>query len=181
MKKSIIILGIAMAVFTSTKAASTFKSDNRMTATTTVIENEQGDMFAGEGTVSEKRAQAPIADQAIVNPEIIMGANQKTMEEVIAENNKITESTIVNDGSLIYIEKSIEDIIVDDNKIIESANTTELRPLYLDTTIEDKIAEDNAIIGNDAANEVQPLDFEKINKSQAAPKQTNIKMLVGMN
>jgi hypothetical protein len=167
--KTLITLGIALVAL-SQAGASTFKS----------TDNDQGDS-KGDSLVTEQRHFAPVADQVIMNPSVVFAVNnQKTMDEVIAENNKITESNIENDGSLLFIEKSIEQIILDDSRIIEAGNTTEIHPLYLDRTEEEKIAEDNAIIEGDMT-EAQPLDFETINKKQMIIKKLDGNLLIGMN
>jgi hypothetical protein len=178
MNKSVIILGIALAVFTNTNAAAS-KNEAKATAViATAIENEQGDAFQSEGI--DKSNLVLVPDQEVLNPETVLTANnQKAIEMVIAENNQITESTVNNDGYLLFVEKPVEEIIAEDNKVIESNISAEVRPLYLDRTLEDVIAEDNAIIEGDTP-QAQPLDFDSINKKQIA-KEANIKILVGMN
>ena len=178
MKKSIVILGIALAVFSNANAAASKDEAKGNTVIAAAIENEQADAFQAEGI--DKTNFALVQDQEILNPETVLSANQKAIEMVIAENNQITETRIENDGYLLFIEKPIEEIIAEDNKVIESNITTEVRPLYLERTPEDVIAEDNAIIEGDAP-QAQPLDFDSINKKQMIIKEANIKILVGMN
>lgn len=67
--------------------------------------------------------------------------------------------------------KTIEEVIAEDNKIIESDidNNTSLD---LESTIEEVIKEDNLIIESNIKNEVFPLDFNSIYKAIANVLQT---------
>jgi len=166
--KKLITLGIALVAL-SQAGASTFKS----------TDNNQGEVFNGDSLVTELKHFAPVTDHTIMNPSVLFAvSNQRTMEEVIAENKMITESKVESDGSLLFIEKSIEQIILDDSKIIDAPDTEEVRPLYLDRTDEEKIEEDNAIIEG-TMTETQPLDFETINKKQMIIKKSGTNLLIG--
>ncbi|WP_309641910.1 hypothetical protein [Flavobacterium sp.] len=180
MKNSITLLGMAMLVFNLTTAANTSKTTDKV-VTVVTEDNEQADFFATEGNPLEKRNAAPVEDQVILNPAVVMvNAYQKSVEEIIAENNQIIESNVIDEGVRYFEATAIETIIEQNNQIIESNNDTEVRPLYLDRTIEDQIAEDNAIIESDITSAFQPLDFESINKKGFSLKQ-NTNKLVGMN
>lgn len=155
--KKLFILGIALVALNTN--AGTVKSQDAFKC-----ENSQGNFTRGN---DGKGKNIPSADPEFMNPETLLNvANERQVECIIAEDNKIIESTLRNEGDLLYIEKSIEDIIADDNRIIESGNTTEIHPLYIEPSIEDKIIEDRAIIEGENTNQVQPLDFENINKKQ---------------
>jgi hypothetical protein len=165
--KKLITFGIALVALGQVNAA-TVKSTN-----------EQGESFQSDSLVTEQKHLAPVEDQAVLNPSVVFSlTSQRSMEDVIAEDRRITENSLTVDGELLYIEKSAEEIIATDKKVTEAPNA-EIRPLYLERTIEDKIAEDNAIIENTAI-EVQPLDFDSINKKQLILKKDN-SLLVGMN
>jgi|GEM_PF-7134155 len=109
---------------------------------------------------------SPVEDKTVLNPEAVVGATlNKSIEEVIAEDKKITEGAITDEGYLFFKETAAEEIIAQDNQIIDSNISTEVRPLYLEKTIEDNIAEDNAIIEATMPDQVINLDFKKINSS----------------
>lgn len=171
MKNSITLLGMALLVFNMNATANT---SNTFKVTE---ENEQGDFFK-ENNPLAKRNAAPVEDKTILNPATVMVNTEKSIEEIIAENNQITESKITDEGVRFFAEQPIETIIEQDNQIIES-KTEEVRPLYLEKTVEDQIAEDNAIIESDMATVIQSLDFDSINKRIFTLKQSN--KLVGMN
>lgn len=167
--KTLSILGIAFAVISQANAG-----------TVRNAYNEQDGYFKSDSLVNEQTHFAPVDDQVFINPSTIFYANNpRSIEEVIAEDNKITENTPVNNGDLLYIEKAVEEVIADDNKIIE-ASPAEIRPLYIERTIEDKIFEDNTIIEG-ILDAPQPLDFETINKKQMIFKKADSNLLIGMN
>lgn len=60
--------------------------------------------------------------------------------------------------------KTIEEVIAEDNKIIESDIADDLSSAY-EILIKKGINEDNQIIESNITNEVFPLDFVKLNKS----------------
>ena len=180
MKTSIITLGIAMMVFTSSKANSNFTNEaaKSVKAAITVFENLQGDSFEN-ASAGDNKTFAPVEDHTILNPETVLNLNYHTaIEDVIKADNKIIESNITDENSFVDIGKSIEETIFENNQIIENETNQEIRPLYIDRTIEDVIAEDNAIIESNFVSQVQPLDFETINKKAFTLKQNK---LVGMN
>ena len=173
-KNAIVFLGTALLVFNATQP-STFKTENKATLVNATFDIEQGDSFVGAINSTEKRNFAPVEDHGIINPEaLIKRTYQKTIEEVIEEDNKITESNSIEQSLFVVTEKAIETIIEENNQIIESQNQIEVRPLYLERTIEDQIAEDNAIIESNTATVEQPLDFETINKKAFTLKQNRL-------
>lgn len=110
---------------------------------------------------------APVEDKTVMIPETVIGKNfDRPVEDVIAEDNKITESVITDEGYIFFLfEKPTEEIIAQDNQITESEISTEVRPLYLERTIEDVIAEDNAIIEGIVPTQTMCLDFATIDKN----------------
>ena len=179
-KKSIVLLGMVLLVFNFTTVANNSKTTDKISVVLSE-DNDQGDFLTTEGNPFEKRNAAPVEDQVILNPAVVMvNAYQKSLEEIIAENNQIIESNVTDQGVRYFEATAIETIIEQNNQIIESNNDTEIRPLYLDRTIEDQVAEDNAIIESDITSVFQPLDFETINKKGFSLKQ-NTNKLVGMN
>lgn len=80
----------------------------------------------------------------------------KTTEELIAQDNAITESHITNEAQNLdftYINKNSPV-----SEIVESVNVNKI-----EKTLEELIAEDNAITESNISNEVQVLDFNFIN------------------
>jgi len=166
MKKLIVYLGLAFVAVTNNANAENTLVEG-LTAnhlTVAAVRAEQYENLLTES--ADKGKFSPVEDKTVLNPETVVTVNnERTIEEIIAENNKIIESTIVNDGILFFMERPTEEIITEDNKTIDSNITTEIRPLYLERTIEDVIAEDNAIIEGGIPNEVSGLDLNKINNS----------------
>jgi hypothetical protein len=78
----------------------------------------------------------------------------KTADELIAEDNLITENNISNET------QPLDFYIIDGNEVVES-NTT----FKTEKTADQLFAEDNLITENNISNETQSLDFEIINKS----------------
>lgn len=179
-KKSIVLLAMTVLVFNVSTAAKTSETTAKMNVVGTQ-ENEQADFFSKENNPLEKGNFAPVEDQVIMNPETVMTVSyQKSLEEIIAENNQIIESDIKDEGILYFAETPIENIIQQNNQIIESQENDKIYPLYLERTIEDQIAEDNSIIESDLAMTPMTLDFDVINK-KAFPTKQSSNTLVGMN
>jgi hypothetical protein len=82
----------------------------------------------------------------------------KTADELIAEDNLITENNISN------VTQTLDFDIINENstvyEVIESAN-----PNKIEKTADELIAEDNAITENNFSNETQALDFNVINRN----------------
>lgn len=180
--KTLITLGLALVAFTNNANAETtlVKGVNADYLTVAAVKAEQ---FENLLTVqaSDKRKLVPVED-SVLNPEtVIIGNNYKTIEEVIAEDNKIIESTFTNDGMVFFFEKTTEEVIADDNKITDSNITTEISMLHIEKSTEEVIADDNAIIEGNVADEAQNLDFEKINRSSVLVKQVGNLSILGMN
>ena len=179
MKNLFFYLAPALLTATIATAATTCAdgtNTNHLIATT--IKSDQFQASLAQDLSNGDRTFSPVEDKTVLNPENVIAHSEQSIEEIIAENNKITESVVTYDGSLLFIEKSTEQTITDDNKIIESNISAEIYPLLLERTIEDVIEENNHIIDN-AAIEAQPLDFDRIGKKPIS-KQEN-KLLIGMN
>ena len=182
--KSIIYLGIALvAVFQNANAETTLVSGiNTDLNFVTSVKADQYQKSLSAEIVLGNNKKAPVEDAAIVNPSTVIPAStQQTVEEIIAEDRKITESNITNDGILYFSEKSNEEIIAADNQIIESNGTQEAQLLFIEKSIEDQIAADNSVIESNLPTEAQALDFDLINRSSILVKQTKNKQVIGMN
>lgn len=182
--KSIIYLGIALvAVFQNANAASTLVSG--IATDLTIVASVKADQYQKSllsEVITEHKKMAPVEDAVILNPEtVLVVSNQKSLEAMIAEDRKITESKIINDGILYFTERTTEEMIVADNQIIDGNASEEVQMLFIERTIEDQIAEDNSIIESNLPNEAQVLDFDKINRTSILVKQVNSKETLGMN
>ncbi|MBS7788268.1 hypothetical protein KIH23_13250 [Flavobacterium sp. CYK-55] len=131
MKKVITILASALLVVTSAMASDT-NSNHKVSA---------------KNSSSEKTKLAPIVDEPILIPQLeINHVPTDSLREMIHENNKIIESAPVDSGWLVLLETPVEQIITENQQITEDQSDNKVYPLFLDRTIEDQIAEDNAII-----------------------------------
>lgn len=182
--KSIIYLGIALvAVFQNANAETTLVSgiNTDLSFVTSVKAEQYQKSLLGEIIIEHKK-MAPVEDAVILNPEtVLIGSNQKSLEAMIAEDRKITESKIINDGILYFSERTTEEIISADNQIIDGHANEEVQMLFIERTIEDQIAEDNSIIESNLPNEAQVLDFDSINRNSVLVKQIDTKKVLGMN
>src|SRR6478672_13256565 len=126
MKTSIIYLGILATMFVNISFANG------------IDQNQNDDQAKAEFTLESGIENLDILKKPAVESESeinFVNTNSKTIEEVIAEDRKITE----------YKEEAIQ-------------------PLIIDKTIEEVIKEDNQIIEGNVTGEVYPLDFELIKK-----------------
>jgi len=183
MKNSIIYLGLALVtLFQNANAETTLVkgvSTDSNIATAVKADQYQKSLLA-EIAIGNKKT--PVEDAAIVNPEtVIASSTQKSVEEIIAEDRKITESSITNDGILYFSEKTTEEIIAADNQIIDSNISYEVQPIFIEKSIEDQIAADNSVIESNLPSEAQALDFDQINRNSVLVKQTKNKQIIGMN
>ncbi|MDI1317092.1 hypothetical protein [Flavobacterium sp.] len=134
MKSSIIFLGLVALSFNTSNAANAFKLDSldqQEFATISVDNNQQESLM-----VFADSSRSTIGTETVIfNPSsVITTVYVKTTEELIAENNLVTQNT-----------------------------EAEAQPLTVDFTVENRIAEDNQIIESTISNVTCPLDFEKIN------------------
>lgn len=176
MKTSIIYLGVAMMIVTSSIATNrNLKNVNSTRTENSIIELEQGDSFDTKSELFEIKKFAPVEDQTILNPESILNVKfQKNIESVIIENNKIIENNLENESVFVVGEQSIEEVIFANNQIMEGGSTSEVHPLYLERTIEDTITENNTIIENTFNTIAQPINFELLNKVTTVLKKDKI-------
>lgn len=165
--KKLITLGIALFAYVNNATAETTLVQG-VNANTTTVAAAKAQQF--ENMLSEKASQpkfSPVEDKTVLIPEsVIETSYKKSVEEIIAEDHQITESTLTNEGYIfLTFETTAEEVIAQDNQIIDSAIVTEVHPLFLDRTIEDVIAEGNAIIEGNIPSQIMDLDFKTINKN----------------
>lgn len=131
MKKVITLLASALLVVTSAMASDT-NSNHKVSA---------------KNNASEKIKLVPIVDEPILFPELEVKVDHSVnLIDIIKENNKIIEGTLIDLGWFIEVETPVEQTISENQQITEDQLDNKVYPLFLDRTIEDQIAEDNAII-----------------------------------
>ncbi len=119
MKTTIIFLGLVALSFTNANATTEFETQvlDQQESATLILETSSNNEVSNE------------TDTAIFNPaSVIETTYVKTIEDVIAENKLITES---QDETVqhLSLETTIEDRIAEDNQIIESTISNEFFPL----------------------------------------------------
>lgn len=77
----------------------------------------------------------------------------KTADELIAQDNLITENNISNETQALDFD------VINGNEVVEAANISKI-----EKTVDQLFAMDNAITEKNISNETQSLDFEIINK-----------------
>lgn len=145
MKTSIIYLGVfALTVFTSCNANNGLKNElfSQQEISTIYMENDQESNFL----ISEKSQKTVLENTSVTEK-----------DSAVFEAIAAYKSTYV---------KSIEDVIAEDNLITEN-NDEEFFPLPLSNKILKTIAEDNKIIESTNTEEVRPLDFKLINTTMS--------------
>jgi len=121
---------------------------------------------------------SPIVDTVAFDPStVIADRSAKSIEEIIIEYNKITESAIVIDFEFLNSEKNAEDTLVESDLV----NVEKAYSFYFGRSIEEIIAENDRIIENTVSNEIKPLNFKKINRNSSLSKQLKRRTLIGMN
>lgn len=118
MKSTIIILGLVVLSFTNANATTEFENQflDQQESASLILES------SNSGVSNE-------AEAIIFDPKsVITTTYVKTMEEVIAENKLITE-TKEEMTQPLSIATTIEDKIAEDNQIIESTVSNEVFPL----------------------------------------------------
>lgn len=141
MNKSIVILGVLAIMFTSTSYANVVAKEQQ---------GQEVEFAKADSNLEMNLASSLEIKTGVLNkPEVTLESQSKIEESVsvIASNYK----------------KSIEEIIADDKKITESKEQA-YQPLYYGRTVEEVIKQDNQIIESDLSNEFYPLDFDLINK-----------------
>lgn len=118
MKSTIIILGLVVLSFTNANAATEFENqflDQQESASLILESSNTGVSNETETTIFDPKS-------------VITTTYVKTIEEVLAENKLITESK-EEAFQPLYLATTIEDRIAEDNQIIESTVSNEVFPL----------------------------------------------------
>ena len=133
MKKSIIYLGIFASMFINTSHAKAAQFDQQGIET----EVSQTDLnIISENNLSKSTINLESEDKVIESIEVISSHYKKSIEEIIEDDKKITESS--------------EELYM---------------PLFIEPTIEYYIRLDNQIIESTISNDIYPIDFDLINQS----------------
>ncbi|ESU21007.1 hypothetical protein FCR2A7T_07800 [Flavobacterium cauense R2A-7] len=155
MKKSIIYSGIALLTFTNVITAlaqQSFLKDEGLTQT--VAANKLVSSNKHNSNPFEKRNGNDNETPATSNEEtILVPVYEKTIEEIIAENNRIIESNLST-------EEYREETTTEDFPIIITAEES---PVNYEKVMEERILQDNQIIESQLSNAVTPIDPRKSN------------------
>ncbi len=136
------------------------------------------------GISYESKNKATVFVNSIANNSKKVSSTSVKREEVVAKNQALDFTAIEN---LTYKgnEKSIDEVISEDNAIIESNLTNEVQsldivviknvvPSLIGKTMDEVIAEDHAIIENNVSNIEQPLNADLLYHSAAYLKIDNV-------
>ncbi len=154
MKTTIIFLGLAALSFTNSNAANELNAQDlvQQDLATVGVANaqQQNQLVLVNKEVLKITFENTGEEAAIFNPtSVIKSTYTKTLDEVIAENNLVTDTC----------EESYQ-------------------PISLEMSTEARIAERNEIVESSVDNEYYPLDFEKINRLLKNNKPSNNNMAV---
>jgi hypothetical protein len=178
MKNSVLILGIALVLFSNICNAKSTVILPYNSFQNTILSNDKE--IQKDGTT--KIVKPFLAEEAeVFNPETVTASNSKTVKEIIAEGDKIVETIVSDDSEFMAYEETMKEIIAQSELTIESNVSNETFPLYSERTIEDEITELELIIESNRINEMSRLDFKKINNNSIITKAFNSKRFVGMN
>jgi hypothetical protein len=156
MKKSIIYLGIALVTFTNVALAFDFQQSEDLSLTNKIQSNERLDVSANSKKAIVRKGTKIGGDPATVAPEIIsFQPYKKSMEEIIAENNQIIESS------------TPEEIVTKDCQIDASAIVIEIEPSFTGKTMEEIILEDSKIIESTILIDAQAINVGKSKKNKS--------------
>ena len=179
MKNSVLILGIALVLFSNnSNAKSTVKLPCNLFQN--IISTDDASANENDSTAKFEKPSLP-EDANVFNPETVIANNPKTVKEIIAEGDKIVEATQSDDTEFMVYEESMREIIAQSDLVIESNVSNEMYPLYFERTVDDEIVELELIIESAESNEARPLDFKKINNNSLLINTLNSKKFIGMN
>jgi hypothetical protein len=180
MKNSILILGIALVSLTNVCNASSIIKHKNNTCQESVSDEYNVALLPNAETTVKK---TPLNEESeTFNPgSVILYNNVKTIKEIIAENDMVTEYSNSDDLDFLVYEQQMKEVIAQSDLVIENTVSNEVYPLYFERTMEDEIAELEMIIESTVSNEIRPLDFKKINEKTTILNVFNSKTFVGMN
>ncbi|WP_281638321.1 hypothetical protein [Flavobacterium marginilacus] len=178
MKKSVLLSGIALVLFSNICNA-----ENRVNKSSSLFQN----IILSDNDIEKQNDDTQLTKPSlkdegeVFNPETVIAFNRKTVKEIIAEGDKITENSNTEETEFLALEASMKEIIAQSDLIIESKVSDVRCPLFVERTMEDEIAELELIIESKENNEVRDLDFKKINRIPVLINSFNSKKIIGMN
>ncbi|MCG2612398.1 hypothetical protein LZZ90_12860 [Flavobacterium sp. SM15] len=167
MKSSITYLGIALVAFTSFASAlncqqSFIKEEIRSTEVQS--SNEIGVVKSNENHSLVKKCGHGGRKMTVENAQgIDFQPYEKTIEEVIAENNQITENAVLEEVNSTYNNQQTVKSISEADQIINNINSMKGCAFLSERTMEEIILENNKIIENTI---VKDAFFPKMGKSE---------------
>jgi hypothetical protein len=179
MKKSVLILGIALISFSNVCNAK-----NTINLQHNLFQNiDLSDDTTETRTNETVRFEKPslTEDAKVFNPETVIASNPKTINEIIAEGDKIIEYTVSDDLEFMEYEQSMREIIIQSDFITENAVPDVIYPLFIEKTLSDEITEMELVIESKVTDEAKLLDFKKINSNSIMIKSINTEKIIGMN
>lgn len=167
MKSSITYLGIALVAFTSFASALNCQQSfvkEEICLTPVQSSNEILSTNTNEYHSFEKKCGNGGKKLTGENTQgIDFQPYEKTIEDVIAENNQITENAILSESDNTCNEKQIAGCISDADQIINSINSMKGCAVLSERTMEETILENNKIIENTI---VKDAFFPKVGKNE---------------
>lgn len=150
MKKSIIYFGITVILFSNVISAlncqQSFNNEDR-SLTQNIPSNENIEATVnGTASIAKKSTGKGGDTASVISEELVVNPYQKTMEEIIAENNQIIESNLLN---------QVEEPVTEDDQVSLSLISAEVGPVYNTKSTEEIIMEDRQIIESPIFNEIR--------------------------
>ena len=176
MKNSILILGMALVPFTNVCNAKSIGSDSTSRFPIGVFADDASGMSLKSQAMIPKPAVTE--DAVAFNPETVIPFVSKTLDETIAQGDKIIENEASNDLAYMLYYESMKTIIAQEDLTIE--NSLSETGSLSSRTEQDDISELEMVIESKETNEERPLDFKKINSNPVMANSFNSKIFVGM-
>lgn len=160
MKKSFFYLGIAVILFSNVISAlncqQSFNNENR-SLTQNIPSNKNTEVTVnGADSIEKKNTGQGGESTGVISEELLVNLYQKTMEEIIAENNQIIESNQLN---------AVDEPVTEDDQVSLSIISAEVGPVYSKKTTEEIIMEDRQIIESPVFCEIPLHAIKKSSKS----------------
>ncbi len=173
MKNLFLNIGIAFVSMTTVCNAA---SNLQLSQITNPLQNEIT-TSAEKGVI-----QKPVINEEVqaFNPETVIPYQATSINEIIIENDKITENKSSEDIDFINYVAAMKEVVAQTDLITENTESNEVYPLNFYRNIQEEITQLDLITENTINEEIRPLDFKKINKNTINSVFTS-KTFVGMN
>jgi hypothetical protein len=163
MKKSVLILGIALVSFSNIGNAKNSVSSSYNLSQNAILSDDKG-AKANKAVKFEKPSL--VEDTETFKPETVIAHIPKTVLEIIIEGDKIVENMVSDNAELIEYEESMKKIIAQSDLITENAVPNVTYSLYIERSVEDEIAELELIIESNESNQTISLNLKQINSNR---------------